>query len=79
MVEKAEKRYAVNSELSYLMKDARKKAGLTQPGAAEKLGLFHKAIIRLEAGERKTTIAELGRIAELYGVPVETFTRALDK
>lgn len=53
--------------------------GLTQREAAQKLRLWDKAIIRLEAGERKVTTAELGRLAELYVVPVETFTRALEK
>lgn len=74
-----EKRHQITPELSNLLKDTRRKAGLTQVVAAEKLGLFSKAVIRLEAGERKVTIAELARISELYGVPVETFTRVIEK
>lgn len=76
---KVEKRLQVSIELAALLSNARRKSKMTQPQAAEKLGLYRLAIARLETGDRKTTVSELGRIAELYGVPVETFTKALEE
>lgn len=52
--------------------------GLTQREAAQKLKLWDKAIIRLEAGDRKVTTAELEQIAELYRLPVKTLIERLD-
>lgn len=72
-----EKRHQITPELSNLLKDARKKVGLTQREAAQNLGLWDKAIIRLEAGERKVTTAEIEQIAELYRIPVKTLIERL--
>jgi len=55
------------------IKDARKKANLTQDQLAEKTGIPQSHISRLEKGEHSPTFKTLEKIAEAVGCPVSDF------
>ncbi|MFE7963480.1 helix-turn-helix domain-containing protein [Streptomyces cellulosae] len=50
---------------------ARHRAGLTQQHVAARVGLARLAISDIETGHRKVYATELGRLARLYGEPVD--------
>lgn len=54
------------------IKAARKKAGLTQKGLADKLGIPYQGISQYERGIRKPKLETLDRIATALGVSLET-------
>ena len=56
--------------LPTLLRDARKRAGITTVQAAEALDVRRPAISELEHGKRKVSAEELGKLADLYGVSV---------
>lgn len=52
--------------------EARKRAGLTQQDAAERLTISRQAISRWESGTAKPSIENLMALAKLYGVSTDT-------
>jgi len=50
----------------------RVKAGLSQRELAEKLGVAHTTIMRLENGQRGASPKMGRKIADFFGVPLET-------
>jgi transcriptional regulator with XRE-family HTH domain len=52
------------------LRDARKMAGLSQGQVAKELGLHRPSISEIEAGRRRVSAEELGRLAELYKIDV---------
>lgn len=64
--------------LEYL-KDARKKAGLTQEQLAERLGETQSFVSKCERGERRLDIVEVRAFCHALGVPFPSFATQLDK
>jgi transcriptional regulator with XRE-family HTH domain len=52
------------------LRTARKMAGLSQGQVARELGLHRPSVSETEAGRRRVSVEELGRLAELYKVDV---------
>jgi transcriptional regulator with XRE-family HTH domain len=55
-------------ELGKRLHDARESAGLSQGQIAGLMGLHRPTISEIEAGRRKTSVEELKKFAEYYGV-----------
>lgn len=53
------------------LRAARKRAGLTQVEAAQKLGKQQSYISKCESGERRVDAVEASTFATLYGVSIE--------
>ena len=53
------------------IKELRKKSGYTQEQLSEKLGLFQKQIGNIETGTCFTTINNLEKLSNLFGVEVK--------
>ncbi len=51
--------------------DARKRAGLSQAAAAEKIGVDQSAVCLWETGKTNPRVSLLVRLAELYGCTVD--------
>lgn len=64
--------------LEYL-KNARKKAGLTQERLAELLGETQSFVSKCERGERRLDILEVREFCNVLGVPFPSFVTQLDK
>jgi transcriptional regulator with XRE-family HTH domain len=58
------------------IKKARLKAGLTQQELAGKLGLSHQAIGGWESGYREPRLSQIGEIASLFGVTIDSLANA---
>jgi transcriptional regulator with XRE-family HTH domain len=56
--------------LPTLLRDARRRAGVTTVQAANALGVRRPAIWEIEHGRRKVSAEELATLADLYGVSV---------
>jgi Zn-dependent peptidase ImmA (M78 family)/transcriptional regulator with XRE-family HTH domain len=54
---------------------ARKARGMTQQRAAEELQVARTTVVAMEKGKRRPKVAELVRLASLYGRPVGDFLR----
>ena len=52
------------------LRTARRMAGLSQGQVAKELGLHRPSVTEMEAGRRRVSAEELGRLAELYTVDV---------
>jgi transcriptional regulator with XRE-family HTH domain len=63
-------------ELGERLREAREYMGYSQSEVAEALGLPRPAISRFETGQRKVSVLELNRLAELYHRPIGFFTNA---
>jgi transcriptional regulator with XRE-family HTH domain len=59
------------AEIASYIRDARKRAGVTQADVADALGVDKSAVSRLERGERGIAVGELARVARLIGVSVD--------
>ena len=60
------------------LRDARKKAGLTQIEAAERLQRPQSFVAKIENGERRVDVIELAEICHAYGRNVVSFVRSLE-
>lgn len=65
-----------NEEIGSRIREARKRAGLSEEAFAEMLGLTQPTVSRIEAGKRTVGAAELVRIAEAVGRPAQAFLEA---
>ena len=63
--------------LTFDLKVARKRAGLTQFDCGHLLGISHNIISRIELGKRLPTIKELMTLSLIYGQSFEDFYRKL--
>ena len=54
-----------------LFKELRKEVGVTQIFLAEKLGLTQSTLAMWETGKSRPRVADLPKIAQALGVPVE--------
>lgn len=61
------------------LKNARKKAGLTQEQLAELLGETQSFVSKCERGERRLDIVEVRAFCDALGVPFLSFATQLDK
>lgn len=52
------------------LRQARKKAGLTQIDVAKKLGTYASYVSKCESGERRIDVVELAEFCQLYRVSV---------
>ncbi len=64
-----------SSIIAERLRVAREMAGLTQAQVADILGLHRPAISEMEAGRRKVSGEELGKLSEVYGVAVDWITQ----
>ncbi len=55
------------------LRDARHVAGLSQAQTARRLGRPQSFVSKCESGERRVDVVELGRFAQVYGVPFAFF------
>lgn len=53
------------------LRDARKKAKLTQEAAAKKIGIHYTTLGKYELGEREPDFETLQKLADLYGIKIE--------
>jgi len=63
--------------LQYL-RQARKRAGLTQQHIAEKLETTQSVISKCERGERRIDVVELREFCKAMGVPLREFIESLE-
>lgn len=59
-------------EFGNLIFDMRRNAGLTQTALASKLGVTNKAVSKWENGKSKPSTETLRKLAELFGVSVDS-------
>ena len=59
-----------------VLRQLRKKAGMTQPELAQRLGISRSAVSMYEAGSREPNFAMLQQIAALFEVDLNTLTGA---
>jgi DNA-binding XRE family transcriptional regulator len=59
-------------ERGHRVAQARRRAGLSQPALAERVGVGRATIARIEAGGTSPSVALALRIAQTLGEPVET-------
>ncbi|HZW07087.1 MAG TPA: helix-turn-helix transcriptional regulator [Phycisphaerales bacterium] len=61
------------------LREARKRAGLTQGDMARKLRVPQSRVSKCELGERRVDVVELWRWCRILGIPLSDFTRALER
>jgi len=61
-----------------LLRNARRKAGVTQNEVAEQLGLVRSIIGKIERGERRIDVIELRDFCAAIGVPLILFIHQLE-
>ena len=57
-------------QLLRVLRQARKRAGLTQTDVARKFGAHASFVSKCESGERRIDVVELAEFCKLYGVPL---------
>ena len=57
-----------------LIKDLRKKKGFSQQEMAGKIDISRPSYIALEQGKRELSLSEAGKLADIFGVSIETFS-----
>ena len=62
-------------EIIERLKAARIAAGLTQQQVAVKLGRTQSYVSKTESGERRLDVAEMKKLAAVYGKPVSRFVK----
>ena len=63
---------------NHLIREVRKRAGLTQTQLAERIGTTQSAIARIETGNGSPTLARLSEIAEACGFDIQVHVVATD-
>ena len=63
----------VYKEIIDRLKGARIKAGLSQQAVADKLEKPQSYISKIESGERRLDVAEMKKLAKIYGKPASHF------
>jgi transcriptional regulator with XRE-family HTH domain len=58
-------------KLSDRIREARKKLNLSQEYVAKYLGVGRSAVVDIESGKRKVSADELGKLSELFLIPVD--------
>ena len=66
-------------EIGELIKEARKKAGLSQKALADMLGISQQNIAQWESGKRNPKIDSLLKIAVAIGLPYTAFLPAIEQ
>ncbi len=66
------------SILGHLLRDARKRAGMTQEDAALRVGMLRSTLSALENGKRYVQAEELSLFASCYGVEITSLLAACD-
>jgi transcriptional regulator with XRE-family HTH domain len=66
-------------KLLFLLKETRRKNGITQVKLAQKLGVPQSFISKYESGERQLDILELRQICQLIGISFDNFVRQLEE
>jgi transcriptional regulator with XRE-family HTH domain len=61
------------------LRDARKRAGLTQVELARRLGETQSFVSKVERGERRIDVVELRAFCKAIGVSFSGFAQALDR
>jgi len=64
------KQYA---RLLTVLREVRKEAGFTQTQAGKKFGAHASFVSKIESGERRIDVIELGEFCKVYGVPLQGF------
>ena len=64
-----------SQQLGERLADARRRAGLTQAQLAERVGLSRTTVVAVEKGERRPSNAEMVKLAEAVGAPVNELLR----
>ena len=67
--------YAVFLEV---LRDARKRAGLTQIDTAARIGETQTFVSKVERGERRVDVVELRLFCEAFGIRLAEFVAALE-
>jgi transcriptional regulator with XRE-family HTH domain len=68
------------AHLRALLRDARRRAGLTREQTAAKLGQHQSFVARYEGGERRIDVVEFVRIARVLGAdPLKLFRSVLER
>lgn len=60
------------------LREARRKAGITQVEAAQRLGRPQSFVAKIENGERRVDVVELAQICRVYDRGFVSFVRSLD-
>lgn len=58
------------------LRAARAAAGLTQAEAAKRLGVYATFVSKVESGERRVDVVELGQMCRVYGVDLVALLRS---
>lgn len=58
------------------LREARKRANLTQLDVADKLGTYASYVSKCESGERRIDVVELATFCRLYGIDLIAFLRS---
>lgn len=64
----------MNTTYASLIKDLRKKKGLSQQEMARKIDISRTSYIALEQGKRGLSLSEAEKLANIFGVSIETFS-----
>ena len=65
------------AQLLEALRQARKRAGLTQVEVAKKLRTYRTYVSKCESGERRIDAVELAEFCRLYGVRVTAFLEGI--
>ena len=63
-------------KLTRALRAARAAAGLTQAEVADALGVYASFVSKVESGERRVDVVELGQLCRVYGVGLVAFLRS---
>jgi len=66
---------ALDAIIGARLKEIRKREGMSQKEVAERLGISFQQFQRYEHGTNRVSAASLHQIANLFGLPMDSFTR----
>jgi transcriptional regulator with XRE-family HTH domain len=70
---------ASQEKLQFLLKEARREAGLNQVELAKKLKRPQSFVSKYENGERRLDMVELREVCQALKIPLPTFTKRFEK